>query len=75
MYIQTNEKGIKVTSPEKSWRLTHDGAKVLSLNEHIGILRVSNEVELFVATTKEECDAEIASLKLIKLVEIEKEKV
>ena len=45
------------------WRLVHDGKKVISLFETMGITRTRNT--LFCAETEAEVQAEIARLKLI----------
>lgn len=48
--------------PEKSWRLVHDGATILSLEETAGY--TDSQHEIYEAATKAECDAEIARLGL-----------
>ncbi len=55
----------------KCWRLVHDGKKVISLFETMGITRTRNT--LFCAETEAEVQAEISRLKLIPLPEKEKE--
>ena len=66
----TDSKGIKfeanVSPREKSWRLVHDGNKVLDLFESEGITGTINK--LFVGTEKESKE-EIKRLKLKPLEE------
>lgn len=64
-YIQADNKGIK-TVTGKNWRLVHNGVQVLVLEEQDFTASTSGNTEIFVADTKEECEAEIARLKLVK---------
>lgn len=64
MYIQSNEQGIKVVPASKSWRLIHNNGKVISLAESEFKSETGGSTEVFVATTKEECDAEVNRLGL-----------
>lgn len=68
MYIESNNEGVKITPAEKSWRLFHNGTHVINLLEDTVEARVTKAaIKLFVAATKEECEAEIARLNLISL--------
>ena len=64
-YIQADDKGIK-TVTGKSWRLVHDGTKVMVLEEQDFEASTGGTTEIFVADTKEACEAEIARLNLVK---------
>jgi hypothetical protein len=48
--------------PEKSWRLVHNGATILFLEQTAGY--TDSQHEIYEAATKAECDAEIARLGL-----------
>ena len=65
-YIQADENGIKTTTAEKKWRLVHNGVQVMVLEEQDFVASTGGITEIFVADTKEECEAEIGRLKLIK---------
>lgn len=52
---------VSKSSAEKSWRLVHDGRRVLSFFEAEGFTETINQ--LFTGT-REECDAEIERLNL-----------
>lgn len=67
MYITANNDGVKVSAKELSWRLVHDGTKVISLFESPGVTQTKHN--LFVAPTKEECEQEISKLSLTPLPE------
>ena len=63
--IKEKINGIKINStstPEKCWRLIHDGKTVIDLFEAEGITSNGN---LRFAGTKKECDTEIKRLTLI----------
>ena len=64
-YIQADENGIK-TVTGKNWRLVHNGVQVMVLEEQDFEASTGGITEIFVADTKEECEAEIGRLKLIK---------
>lgn len=64
MYIKADDKGIKRTSEEKSWRLIHDGIQVIDLVEQDFVIQTGGTSEIFVSDKKEECEAEIARLNL-----------
>jgi hypothetical protein len=64
MYIQADEKGIK-TVTGKSWRLVYNGNHVIAFAEQDFEASTGGTTEIFVAETKEECEAEIARLNLI----------
>ncbi len=64
-YIQADNKGIK-TVTGKNWRLVHNGVQVMVLAEQEFTATTGGNTEIFVADTKEECEAEIARLNLIK---------
>lgn len=64
-YIQADQNGIKTVSG-KSWRLVHDGIQVMELAEQDFEASAGGITEIFVADTKEECEAEIARLDLVK---------
>jgi len=61
---QENINGVAFnkTDAEMSWRLVHDGEKVISLFESSGITRTSHTI--FLASTEAECQTEIYSLNL-----------
>lgn len=50
------------TDSEKSWRLVHDGVRVILLEEKEGVL--STQLNVFLAATLEECQTEIYALNL-----------
>jgi hypothetical protein len=58
---------VRTTGPTNSWRLVHDGAKVLHLFESGGYTSTIWNLEEF--PTKEAAEARIAELKLVPLVE------
>ena len=60
--IQLNGVYINRTDSELSWRLVHDGNKVIKLFQSKGI--TSCIYEIFVAKTLEECQTEIYCLNL-----------
>ena len=64
-YIQADENGIK-TVTGKNWRLVHNGVQVIVLEEQDFEASTGGITEIFVADTKEECEAEIGRFKLIK---------
>jgi hypothetical protein len=61
---QENINGLIVnkTDSELSWRLIHDGSKVISLFESSGVTRTMHTI--FLAATEEQCQTEIYSLNL-----------
>lgn len=63
-YIQADEKGIKTVPATNSWRLIHVNGKVIDLLESDAKCETGGITEVFVATTKAECEAEIARLDL-----------
>ena len=65
MYIKADKEGIKTTSANKEWRLVHNGVQVMILAELEGVGKTGGNTEIFVAKTKEECEAEIAKLGLV----------
>lgn len=65
MYIQADSNGLKTVSG-KSWRLVHDGIQVMELAEQEFTAAAGGNTEIFVAETKEECEAEVARLELVK---------
>jgi hypothetical protein len=58
-------KVVKFTAPINSWRLIHDGTKVIGLFESAGVTESIYEVEEF--STKAAAEARIAELKLVPL--------
>lgn len=64
MYIKADKEGIKVTGASKEWRLVHDGVRVIAFAEADCVWKAGGATEIFVAKSKEECDAEIAKLGL-----------
>jgi len=62
--IQENINGmiINKTDSEMSWRLIHNGEKVISLFESSGVTMTQHTI--FVAATEEECQTEIYTLNL-----------
>lgn len=66
MYIQADENGVKTTTTEKKWRLVHNGVQVMVLEEQDFITTTGSNTEIFIADTKEACEAEVTRLKLIK---------
>ena len=58
-------KVIKFTDPINSWRLIHDGTKVIHLFESAGVTESIYEVEEF--STKAAAEARITELKLVPL--------
>lgn len=65
MYIQADNNGIKVATG-LGWRLIHNGTTVLALDDAACVTATAGSNELFVASTKDECEAEIAQLGLVK---------
>jgi hypothetical protein len=60
-------KVVKFTDPISSWRLIHDGTKVIGLFESAGVTEsIFNVVEF---PTKAAAEARIAELKLVPLPE------
>ena len=61
---QENINGITInkTDKEMSWRLIHNGVRVISLFESSGCTQTSHTI--FMATTEAECQTEIYSLNL-----------
>lgn len=64
-YIQADEHGIK-TVTGNNWRLIHNGVQVIELAEQDFEASAGGTTEIFIADTKEACEAEIARLNLIK---------
>lgn len=64
-YIQADENGVK-TVTGNNWRLVHNGVQVMVLEKQDFEASTGSITEIFVADTKEECEAEIGRLKLIK---------
>jgi len=64
-YIQADQNGIKTTTAEKSWRLIHDGIRVMDLAEQDFVGAAGGNTQIFVVATKEEAEAEIARLNLV----------
>lgn len=62
---------IKKTDRSMCWRLIHDGTQVIELFESGGI--TETPVNLFIAATEAECQAEIDRLGLTPLPEISME--
>ena len=60
--LQLNGVNVNCVMNEVSWRLVHDGARVIGLVHSSGCTRSAHQV--FTAATKIECDAEIARLGL-----------
>ena len=58
---------VRTTGPVKSWRLVHDGTKVLHLFESEGFTSTIWELEEF--NSKEAAEARVVELKLIPLVD------
>lgn len=69
-YIQADSNGIK-TVTGKNWRLVHNGVQVMVLEEQDFEASTGGTTEIFVADTKEECEAEIARLNLVKTENIQ----
>lgn len=65
MYIQADNNGVKKTT-QAGWRLVHNGVTVSMLAELSCGTSTGGSNELFVAATKEECEAEITRLGLVK---------
>ena len=63
-----NGKTIKKTDKSLRWRLVHDGTQVVQLFESDGI--TETPINLFIAETEAECQAEIDRLGLTPLPEI-----
>ena len=63
-----NGKTIKKTDKSLCWRLVHDGTQVVQLFESDGI--TETPINLFIAETEAECQAEIDRLGLTPLPEI-----
>jgi hypothetical protein len=59
----------KTVGPAVSWRMVYDGTQVLCLFESGGYTSTRNQ--LFEASTKNECYAEIARLGLVAPIEDE----
>jgi hypothetical protein len=53
---------INRTDSEMSWRLVHDGSKVIDLFESSGVTSTMNTI--YLASSIEECQAQIYSLSL-----------
>jgi hypothetical protein len=68
MYAQADNDGVK-NATGQSFRLVHNGTEVIMLAEITGV--TSTMHELFTATTKAECEAEIARLGLSIPVELQ----
>ena len=80
--VQIQSKGAKISEPDKDgyrrvtdlpvnrsparrcWRLVHDGIGVIGLFDSDGITMTIHE--MFVSATREECEAEIDRLRLIR---------
>jgi hypothetical protein len=60
--ITINNVTFNRTDSEKSWRLVHDGVRVVFLEEMEGIL--NTQLNIFLAATLEECQTEIYILNL-----------
>lgn len=60
--ITINNVTFNRTDSEKSWRLVHDGIRVVLLEEMEGIL--NTQLNIFLAATLEECQTEIYILNL-----------
>jgi len=61
---QENINGVIInkTDNEMSWRLVHDGVKIIALFESSGVTKSMNTI--FLAATEAECQTEIYSLNL-----------
>jgi hypothetical protein len=70
MYIEPDENGIK-TVTGNNWRLVYNGTNVMLLEQHDFDASTGGTTEIFVADTKEECEAEVARLNLIMPVKPE----
>ena len=75
MYIKADKDGIKTTGGNKEWRLVHDGVRVIDFRESELVLKAGKAIEIFVAKSKAECEAEIAKLGLFVEPVEETEKV
>jgi hypothetical protein len=75
MYIKADKDGIKRTTNKKSWRLVHDGIRVMLLEESDSVGITGGDTEIFIADSKEKCDAEIAKLGLFVKPTAEETKV
>lgn len=53
---------INKTDADLSWRLVHNGSRVISLFQSSGITHTAHSI--FLANTKEECQTEIYALNL-----------
>jgi len=62
-YIKADQNGIKTVSVN-CWRLIHNGSQVMELAEQDFTTAAGGNTEIFVADTKEECQAEITRLNL-----------
>lgn len=70
MIIEVIFADIMESPPELCWRLSHNGRQVIDLHEGT---EITGAPQLFCATTKEECLAEIERLGLIPLPDPSKE--
>lgn len=64
MYIEADKNGVKKVDGKKAWRLVHDGVRVMFLGEAEGKAEAGGNTEIFVASSKAECEAEVAKLSL-----------
>lgn len=64
MYIKADENGIK-TVTGNNWRLVYNGTNVMALEQQDFVASTGGTTEIFVADTKEECEAEVIRLNLI----------
>lgn len=64
MYIKADKNGIK-TVTGNNWRLVYNGTNVMALEQQDFVASTGGTTEIFVADTKEECEAEVARLNLI----------
>lgn len=64
MNIQADQNGIKTVPATQSWRLIHNNGVVLELFEANYKTETGGTTQVFVASTKEECEAEITRLDL-----------
>lgn len=61
--VTINNVTFNRTDSMKSWRLIHDGVRVIILEEIIGVL--NTQLNIFLANSKEACLTEIYRLNLI----------
>ena len=61
--VTINNVTFNRTDSEKSWRLAHDGTRVILLEEMMGVL--NTQLNVFLANSKEACLTEIYRLNLI----------